>query len=41
MARRVNESMDKLATVSHAPVTEYAAGVQMIDLEKARKQKSG
>jgi len=41
MARRVSESMDKLATVSHAPVTEYAAGVQMIDLEKVRKQKSG
>lgn len=41
MARRVSESMDKLATLSHAPVTEYAAGVQMIDLDKVRKQKSG
>ena len=34
MARRVNESMEKLATVSHAPVTDYAAGVKMIDLKK-------
>jgi signal transduction histidine kinase len=34
MARRVNDSMEKLATVSHAPVTEYAGGVQMIDLTK-------
>jgi signal transduction histidine kinase len=32
MARRVNESMEKLATVTHAPVTDYAAGVKMIDL---------
>jgi hypothetical protein len=36
MARRVNESMEKLATVTHAPVTEYAAGVKMIDLRKLR-----
>ena len=32
MARRVNESMEKLATVTHAPVTEYTEGVKMIDL---------
>jgi len=32
MARRVNASMEKLATVTHAPVTDYAAGVKMIDL---------
>ena len=32
MARRVNESMEKLAKVTHAPVTDYAAGVKMIDL---------
>jgi signal transduction histidine kinase len=32
MARRVNESMEKLATVTHAPVTDYAGGVKMIDL---------
>jgi signal transduction histidine kinase len=36
MARRVNASMEKLATVSHAPVTDYAAGVKMIDLGKLR-----
>jgi signal transduction histidine kinase len=34
MARRVNDSMEKLATVSHAPATDYAAGVKMIDLGK-------
>ncbi len=34
MARRVNASMEKLATLSHAPVTDYAAGVKMIDLAK-------
>ena len=32
MARRVNDSMEKLANVTHAPVTNYAAGVKMIDL---------
>ena len=32
MARRVNDSMEKLATVTHAPVTDYAGGVKMIDL---------
>jgi len=32
MARRVSDSMEKLATVTHAPVTDYAAGVKMIDL---------
>ena len=34
MARRVSQSMEKLSTVSHAPVTNYAAGVKMIDLQK-------
>ena len=34
MARRVNASMEKLATVSHAPVTDYTAGVKMIDLKQ-------
>lgn len=33
-ARRVSESMDKLATISHAPTTEYVEGVQMIDLAR-------
>ncbi len=32
MARRVNASMEKLATVTHAPVTDYTGGVKMIDL---------
>ena len=34
MARRVNDSMEKLATVTHAPITDYAAGVKMIDITK-------
>lgn len=34
MARRVSASMEKLATVSHAPVTDYAAGVKMIDITR-------
>lgn len=34
MARRVNDSMEKLATVTHAPVTDYAGGVKMIDITK-------
>ncbi|HYT81801.1 MAG TPA: hypothetical protein VEK86_00020 [Gemmatimonadales bacterium] len=34
MARRVQASVEKLATVSHAPTTEYAEGVKMIDLGK-------
>jgi signal transduction histidine kinase len=36
LAHRVQRSIETLATVSHAPVTEYAAGVKMIDLEKLR-----
>jgi signal transduction histidine kinase len=36
MARRISESMDRLATVSHAPVTDYAHGVKMIDLDKLK-----
>jgi len=36
MARRVNDSMEKLATVTHAPVTDYAAGVKMIDLQNLK-----
>ena len=34
MARRVNDSMEKLATLTHAPITDYAAGVKMIDITK-------
>jgi hypothetical protein len=36
MARRVNDSMEKLATVTHAPVTDYAGGVKMIDLKNLK-----
>lgn len=36
MARRIGESMDKLATLSHTPVTDYAEGVKMIDLGKLK-----
>jgi signal transduction histidine kinase len=36
MARRIQASIEKLANVSHAPVTEYAAGVQMIDMEQVK-----
>jgi signal transduction histidine kinase len=34
MARRVQATVEKLATVSHAPIVEYAEGVKMIDLGK-------
>jgi signal transduction histidine kinase len=36
MARRIQVGVDKLANVSHAPVTDYAVGVKMIDLEKVK-----
>jgi signal transduction histidine kinase len=36
MARRIQAGVEKLANVSHAPVTEYAVGVKMIDLDKAK-----
>jgi signal transduction histidine kinase len=36
MARRVSDSMERLTNVTHAPVTDYAAGVKMIDLSKIR-----
>ncbi|MGH7529756.1 MAG: histidine kinase dimerization/phospho-acceptor domain-containing protein [Gemmatimonadales bacterium] len=38
-ARRISASMDRLATLSHAPTTEYAAGVRMIDLARIRARK--
>lgn len=31
-ARRIKASVEKLALLSHAPTTEYAAGVRMIDI---------
>jgi signal transduction histidine kinase len=36
MARRIQAGVEKLANVSHAPVTEYAVGVKMIDLERTK-----
>lgn len=36
MTRRIRDSMDKLVNLSHAPVTEYAEGVKMIDLARAK-----
>jgi len=36
MARRVSDSMERLTTVTHAPVTDYAPGVKMIDLSKIK-----
>ena len=38
-ARRISASMDKLANLSHAPTTEYAAGIRMIDLQRAVTRK--
>jgi signal transduction histidine kinase len=37
MARRVRDSMDRLATLTRAPVTDYVPGVKMIDLEALQK----
>ncbi|MBI1968098.1 MAG: hypothetical protein HYS40_08915 [Gemmatimonadetes bacterium] len=34
MSRRIRDSMDRLSTLTSAPVTEYVAGVPMIDLRK-------
>jgi signal transduction histidine kinase len=34
MTRRIRDSMDKLVNLTQAPVTDYVAGVQMIDLTK-------
>ena len=34
MTRRIQQSMDKLVNVAHAPVTDYLEGVRMIDLSK-------
>ena len=40
MTHRVRDSIDILTRVSHAPVTDYAEGVKMIDLEKLREGKA-
>jgi signal transduction histidine kinase len=37
MVRRIRESMDRLVTLTHAPTTEYAPGVRMIDLAKLKE----
>jgi len=37
MTRRIRDSMDRLVTLTHAPVTDYMEGVKMIDLETLRK----
>lgn len=34
MTRRIGAGIDKLVNLTHAPVTEYVAGVSMIDLAK-------
>jgi signal transduction histidine kinase len=36
MTRRIRDSMDRLVTLTHAPVIEYVRGVKMIDLEKLK-----
>ena len=36
MAKRIQAGVEKLANVSHAPVTEYAVGVKMIDLANVK-----
>jgi signal transduction histidine kinase len=36
MTRRIRDSIDRLVTATHAPVTEYVEGVTMIDLAKLR-----
>ena len=36
MTRRIRDSMDKLVTLTDAPITEYAGGVKMIDLGQLR-----
>ena len=34
MTRRIHDSIEKLTTLTHTPVTDYAHGVQMIDLHR-------
>jgi signal transduction histidine kinase len=36
MTRRIGDSIDRLVNLTHAPVTQYAEGVAMIDLAKLR-----
>lgn len=36
MAKRIRDSVDRLSTLTEAPVTEYVEGVRMIDLGKLK-----
>ncbi len=38
MTRRIRDSVDRLVDLTHAPVTEYVAGVTMIDLSALRRR---
>jgi signal transduction histidine kinase len=34
MSRRIRDSIEKIVTLTHTPVTDYVEGVSMIDLSK-------
>ena len=36
MARRIQDSLERLTRVTHAPTTDYVEGLKMIDLAKLR-----
>jgi signal transduction histidine kinase len=38
MARRVRDCMDRLATLTRTPTTEYVPGVKMLDLERIKQE---
>jgi signal transduction histidine kinase len=38
MSRRIRDSIETLVTLTHAPSTEYVAGVRMIDLAQVKKR---
>jgi len=40
MTRRIRDSIGKLVDLTHAPVTEYAEGVPMIDLAQLKSRRS-
>jgi len=40
MTRRIRDSIDRLVDITHAPVTEYVEGIDMIDLSRL-KPRSG
>ena len=39
MTRRIRDSIGKLVDLTHAPVTEYAEGVPMIDLAQLKSRR--